>query len=691
MNGPSESPLPLHAAESTSAPPYPTVRFSSGAPKKLTEADWSALSNDLYLSLIASITARGALEVNLKEWSDAYDLIVAPKDFPFLDSSNVSLPYLPSQLESMVAYIAGTVLVPRMYLVTGNTPQAAAVAYQIEKFYNADLQRLRPDGTSYFSRHLDWLHLSMRDGTAVMEVLWNRKRRRSRAVSYVPKTHPKTGIMQTGPDGEPLWEERTQDLDLIVKDYADLTPILLKEFILIPDEALSIEEAVGCGRVEWLYEDRLDRMVRSGLLDAGEVERALHYAENGTSDVAPNIQGYYDVDVSRQLGIGQAQGTLASKFFKNRGPLKVWRIHSRQFDMNGDGLPEENVFWVHELSERMLGWMPYDYATGQRPFFAFSPFPRPDRFYGFSLCERLAGVQAEMNSLHNARNDQIALRLSPPLGVKSGSELLNRRGQWRPGNMIELESMSEFDPSLKILQQQDVPVSSWQEESLLKQYGTEYTGLAGGAPAGRRTATEARSATASAGTRLNLIAMRFRVSCAQVINFVHALNKQYLQGPPTTQDAQGAPLSVPLAVFAQDVTIGIAGATDPIDSTTRRNENMTLFELLARVPLVAQNPMRMWYALRALLESFGRPDVYQLIGTEQEVQQEIAAQKAQAQAQQQQAQQMAAQHEQTQQAQAQAANTDAQAKAIQAQKQMQRVQPQMPLQPAQMPMPQNGP
>lgn len=636
--GPTPSEIPVHTGTSTLAPPYPTMRFSTDAPSKISEADWSALSNDLASAVNASITARGPLEQNLKEWSDAYDMITPDQEnWPFEDASNIQLPYMPAQLESLVAYIAGTVLVPRLYIVTGNTPQAAGVSYRVEKFYNAELTRLRSDGSSYFSRHVDWLHMSLRDGTCVLEVLWNRRRQRKRSVMYVPKRDPQTGIVQMAPDGQPLWEEQVNEVDVFVKDYAELTPVPLKEFILIPDEARSIEDAVGVGRVEWLYEDQLDRMVRAGLLDSDEVERALVYVQSGGSDVAADRQGTYDKSASEQIGIGQGQGSIVSRFFVNRGPLKVWRIHSRQFDMNGDGVPEENIFWLHEQSGRMLGWMPYDYASGQRPFFAFSPFPRPDRFYGFSLPERLAGVSSEMDLNHNARNNQIAFRLQPPMGVQSGSELLNKKGQWRPGAMIEMESLEESNPSMRILTQPDVPLSSWQEEALLKSYGNDYTGLSqpamGTQSNGKRSATELRQQNAGQGTRINLICTRFRIAAGQVINFVHQLNKQYLQSDPeTVADQQYFKLG--LDELAQDFTIGIAGATDPIDSVTRRNENMTLFELLMKVPFVAQNPMRVWYALRSLLESFGRADIYQLIGTEQDAQMMVQQMQAAAQAQQ---------------------------------------------------------
>lgn len=649
--GPPPDQIPLHTGTSTPQPDAPYVRFDTGAPKRVSEQRWTEVSNDLYQSIDATLSARQPLMDNLREWSDRYDMIVEEKDFPFEDSSNVSLPYMPAQLESLVAYTAGAVIVPRMFIVQGNTPVAIPNAAMVEKFYNTELLRLRSDGSSYFSRLIDWLHMSYRDGTAVMEVLWNRQRRRKLSTSYVPKIDDLTG-MPMMENGMPVWEERTEEVDVYVKDYAEWTPIPLKEFVLIPDEARSIEDAAAVARVEWLYEDQLDRMVRAGVLDSDECEMALRYAMMGTNDIASDRTGVYDKNASRQIAIGIGQGAMASPTFKNRGPIKVWRIHSRQHDMNGDGLVEENIFWLHELSQRMLGWMPYDYATGQRPFFSFSPFPRPDRFYGFSLPERLSGVQEAMDFQVNSRDDQIALRMKPPMFVKEGAEVLLKDGVWYPGAMIEVESNNDADPTIKIPTQPDIPISSWQQEALFKSYGNDYTGLSqpamGTQGQGKRSATELKQQNMGQGTRLNLVNMRYRVSCQQVINFTHTLNKQYMKTSPQTVDNMQI-FTVPLDVMAQDYTIGIAGMTDPLDSTTRKTEMMTLFELMMKVPLIAQNPLRTWYWMRSVLEAFGRADVYQLIGTEQDAQQAAQMMQAQQQLQlQMQAQQHAAQQTQNQ-------------------------------------------
>ena len=54
-------PLPLHAETATLQPRDPRVAFDSQAVRKLNDHEWTSLSNDLYQSVLTSLTARGAL------------------------------------------------------------------------------------------------------------------------------------------------------------------------------------------------------------------------------------------------------------------------------------------------------------------------------------------------------------------------------------------------------------------------------------------------------------------------------------------------------------------------------------------------------------------------------------------------------------------------------------------------------
>jgi len=229
------------------------------------------------------------------------------------------------------------------------------------------------------------------------------------------------------------------------------------------------------------------------------------------------------------------------------------------------------------------------------------------------------------------------------MAVASGSEILQKGTGylsdigWGPGKMIETDFLPNGDPSFKMMTMPDIPLASWQEESLLKSYGNEYTGLnmpaIGGASSGKRSATELRQQNSAAGTRLALINTRFRVACTQVINFQHALNKQYLQKPPTTM-VNNEVFTLPLEVLDQDYTIGVAGSSDPIDSITRKNDLLSLVDvLMTKFPEDFQDPVKRFYLKRRILEAWGfGNDIPQIIGTEQDAMQAKQAMQQQQQA-----------------------------------------------------------
>ena len=632
----------MGASTYTMQPEFANISFDSGGDEvKLSANDWTQLSNDLYQGINAAIAARGTFEQNLKEWQDAYDLILGENDNPQFDGSNIRLPYTATQVESLKAYIAGTVLVPRMYVVTGRTQAASEAAFQVERFYNSELTKMRPDGSSYFEKYANMIHLGVRDGTVITEVLWNRSRKRVFAESEEPILD-KNGQPKLDEKGYPIFKKVRTPVDVYDKDYAECTNVPIKDFLLIPAESPSIEDAAACARAEWLYEDQLKKMVLAGILDEDEVEAALTYVESGTTEVPSDRQGYYDKDVSQQVDPSLGQGTVSSKFFAKRGPIKVWRIHSNQYDMDGSGDPEENIFWLHEQSQRMLGWMPYDYPIERRPFFKYCPLPRPDEFYGYSLIERLAKVQSEMDLQHNTRINLQLRNLNSPVAIEYGSKIDLSKGIWYQNAVHEVEFTPNGQPKLQVIPTPDVPISGFQEEALLQHYGDNYSSLnapaVGGQSSGARSATELRQQHQASGTRLALICNQLRITLAQIINFIHILNKTYLTDDPKSvqHTPDGAEVfTLPLEVLMQDYEIGIAGATDPLDSITRRNETISFVQQAMMFPFVQQDAGRQWYLARMLSEAWGRSDTIQIFGTKeqavqaQQQQQQMAAKQAQ--------------------------------------------------------------
>jgi hypothetical protein len=481
------------------------------------------------------------------------------------------------------------------------------------------------------------MHLALLDATGYVEAMWQRTTVTRKFTQQVPRVS-EDGVPVIDPDtGKPV-TDAVESLQKITK-YDDVRWVRrqLKDVGMIPAYAPSPQEAAAVWIVEWLYEsDLMALMADSTEREVGQwwadmVENALSYVDSGTSDdVASDRQGFYDKTLGGQLEVGNAQGSHTSRFFKQRGPIKVFRIHSDEYDLDGDGVCEENIFYYHDRTQMMLGWMPYEYLTDERPIFDFSASPRPMEAIGYSMPMRLGVLSAEISKMYNDRNNAVDIKTSPPRIRRAGTKMDTNHNQYGP----DVEWEGEPD-SITFLQTPDIPVASFQQESLTKQYVTELTGqnqpAMGAQSSGRRTATENRIQAASTGTRNDLIVMRFRVAVRALINFTHRLKLQYMSDEEQNMSDAGGAFTISKEVLSQDYRIDVSGASDPLDAATRLSQDMGIYELLAQDPDVQSDPVKRYYLKRKLLEDAGTQNIEQIIGTAEEAMQLKAAMQQQAQ------------------------------------------------------------
>ena len=579
-----------------------------------------------------AIAARDELELNLDYWDAMYEMRVAEKDWPWVDCSNFVVPFVPAQLDSLAARLTGVVFQPRFFVVNGNTPEAIASQHIVERYYNAELAR-----HGWTEEFYQWLHLALRDGTAVMEILWNREKK-SMPVEYEEDV--------LDPLGQPTGEKNTVKtmLDMTVHDDVELTPVELRDFLILPAWQTDIQKrGAGVARVKLMSEDELMGMCKTpdnpnGVLWKEAVEAELETMNSGESDLTQSLQSIADYLINDQIDITEDASNEIPEYPRQRGPMRVWRIHTDALDMDGDGIYEENVFWVREQSRRCLGYTPYQYMHGKRPFVALAPIPRPGRFYGKSVCELLRTVQEELNAQHNQRNDQITLRLSPPFYRVRTADVRDQDHRTGP----DAEWIVDTPKDVGILELPDVPLSSWQEESLLANYGTMVIGqsnpMMGTQSGSRRTAKEVTQTAASSNVRLDLMAARIREAAKAVFWQIHYLKLQY--GPDEqeiTAQVNGAPqrLKISKKILALDYDLGITGMGGPLDKQGRQQEMMLVYSMLTQNPIVAKNPMHLYAVTRMVLEAIGVPDIQTLIGTPEELQQMVQQEQQQMQAQQQ--------------------------------------------------------
>jgi len=606
---------------------------------------WTKMGVALYNGLTNSLSDRSDFDQLLDYYNDLYEMNITPVNQPWPNAPSICVPLVATQVEAVVSRMMSAVFVPRLFIVNGNTKEAAQKQHETERFYNAEFRKrgmLQKFGTS--------LHLTARDGTVIMENVWKKKVTKRKVLVYVNKLDENQAPIPDGKGGFEK-EKSVEEMEITEIDAFDPVPVELRDFVIGPAWATSIESAQFVGRKLMLTQNDLQEMVNAEDLSQEWVEKAWKYLTWGDNELGSDPQGTATYELGGTINIGDAGTTNPAAGDEGdegdegkgellRGPLRVWRIHSNQYDMDGDGLAEENVFWIHDQSQFLLGWAPYEYWHGRRPFSALCLMPRPNRFYGFGVPERLRSLQEEINAQHNQRLAYMDLILDPPRYMVSGTTFEDQDKRWGKHTLVTVAAKDDYG----IVTLPTVPVDSWQEETTISVMAGQLTGTIGpGLPASgsqKMSQKQQQAFMASANIRQDLMALQVRAWIEDILYQWHHLNLQY--GPDdfvtSLQNNQGEPekLIVPKQDLAQDYDLGVAGMAGPLDRDNRRADTLTLYSLLMQNPLVQGNLSRVWSTTMMVLEEFNRPDVPAIIGTMQD-----ALQQAQMQAQAQQKQQKA--------------------------------------------------
>ena len=620
----------------------PSTSIEPASPE-VAKKDRSDLGRAVYTRIDQALGDRSQLDVNLDYYNDLYEMKVGSKDWPWPNSANVFIPLIPTQLDTLAARLTATVFPPRLFLVNGNTDEAAKYQHEVERFYNAELAHY-----NWTERFYQWMHLSLRDGTSIMKVVWKKAKRSRKVVRATPVMDSETGVVVPDPKkpDQPMMTTSVEEIEETYFDDVDLVPVELRDFLILPSYQTSIEEASGVAHKLYLDEYQLKAMSRGedAVLWPDAVKDVLQLIEQGGDMIPNDRQGVSTYEANNQISVSGEDGTNIGSIHQKRGPFIVWEVYTDAYDLNGDGVPEENVLWVEDQTQTLLGADTYKYWLGVRPFVDLSPMPRLRRFYGFSVVERLRSLQEEINAIHNQRLDAIDLALGAPMARTEGATVKDQNKKWGPNAEWIVSSKDD----VSFIQRPPIPLESQNEENQLNTYAQGLTGLSapmtGGTNSGRRTAKEVQQASASAGVRLDLMAARIREGMKRIFWMVHHLKLQFgpddMETSVSTQGGKPEKLSLPKAKLAQDYDLSIAGMGGPIDKQGRQQSMLFLYSLLMKNPLVAQDKLKVYRATRMLLEEYDRVDIPTLLGTEEQLMQQMQAEQAAQQA----AQQAAAQH-----------------------------------------------
>lgn len=610
----------------TRAPKTQVVRGAEEL--SLSSDEWSTVAADAWQSIISAIGTRAALEENLRtayclyERDNRDDQI---QDDPYVDSSDLTIPLVFTKLRNQKIEVGALTFVPDFYLFSGLNEQAAAIASDLQTRWNYDFRRLRGPYMSWYKAHDRWLHMSLRDGLSFMECSWVKDTRLQRFLvnspdldaGGMPQLDEQSGELKTKPE--------YVTLETVVYDDVVLRPCLLKDVLLLPNEADSVETAAGVAIYHLYYESDLRAMIEDGILNEDWVNQALEYDPRGYSDIASRFQGVYNWTAGGQIsvGVGQGQG-IAAKEFVNRGPLGVWVVYTRQYDFDKDGIEEPNILFIHEVSGFMIGCTADRDLAPMRLIVAFAPYPRPDSPYGFMVPELIGPFQAEATLLWNQRNDAVSTRLEVPLLCDTNTEIKDSGMSWGNGRVWWVKGNAQQGSLRDILyypQLADVPLASYEQE---QQIYTQADAILGGAQSQRRqssrtSATEIKDSRASSDLGANDIAMELRFASHQVLEAIWSLKLQYAFNPDGTERTP-TPGLFPMTreMLQLPFKRQVAGEDDPVDKQASLEEFLGFYKFALESPFVQGDLMHRYNLDRQLAGKFGVIALDGIFGTPQE-------------------------------------------------------------------------
>lgn len=620
--------MPKPKLEATSTPFPKGVPLSKPIPK-LDEATRTQLGQACGILIDQNLGNRGGLDNNL----DIFNAILEMRSHggvkPWEGASDIVTPTVFSAYNEYCSRVIGSTLVPRPYTLRGDDPISSQYAHLCEQFYNAEW-----DENDCFDPYESAIRLGARDGTVIMEVLYELSTHEERYETDEP-VFDAMGKPVMDASGKQKIAKRQYTAKFVDYDAPREEEVDLKSFIILPNFDQTINSADGVARKLWMNEHDLDKKMNSGVFyDDGVVEQALDFVSTGQGERSTDPQGTSQLSANNQISIADYSVAPPDGMKMARGKLEVYRLHTNLFDLDGDGVPEENIIWIHYHSKLVLGIAPFDYPGG-RPFFDLSMIPRTDVIYGFSVCEIGRSTQEEVDSQVNARLNMLDLAVKPPRYKTAGAKFKDEDKRWEPDTEIEVvrgkDDFGFVDPP-------HIPQESMQEEDKLtarldRAIGSPQAGASSPPPGGsqQRSGRAAQFDAQLRSLNSNLVNTRVRRWMLRIFRYKHGLYMRYgkdeLETVEKTQNG-AQKLIVPKKILALDYTLGIAGLGGALDKEERRTEIGMIVQLLTGTPLqilFQGKHTRLWNLARVALETYDIPDVTSLIGTLDEAKADEAA------------------------------------------------------------------
>ncbi len=580
------------------------------------------------------------LKAKLQRANNLMEGIKEPKNFPWKDCSNLHIPLPEIHMAILHSVSSDTMLQmePIWYVKQIQDGVPEDVDTDIEKFLHAKA-KVETKVDQVLS---DIFWNTYRDGTGIGCLDWVEdygKRFDSKTYSSIEDFQREFPSSQDAGVDEATYRSIMAELltektvsflveeELVLFRGPKLRIVELKDYMMIPVTSPDPEYAMFVGDVFTERDDYFNRMAKNdGWFKADAVKKVV--AQNGLSAAPDQITQSQD----QIEGIGRARNTPADEKMCFQGILK--------YDLDNDGLEEKFLVVFHPQSKTLLRMERFPYWHNRSTYIPWRFKKRPKRFLGQSIPEQLEDISNEVDTQHNQRVDSRTITLVPSfLKVDTSDWDPTRKDQrFYPGVTFKVSNFNQvkqFD-----IKQTDMG-QSMQEESNLFQVADQRTG-ATQLRSGTQTKQDPRSPAKKTAMLLQQSNQRIDDHMRELRYGTEELGYQYLElfyqfspetiaypkfNPDTQQYVQG---QVARAKLRSPNLILQVARTSVMDNPAQVVQRLlTVYQVVMKEPLVAQNILRRREVLYRLLTALRERDIDKIIPKVPQLLQEIHQQSGQ--------------------------------------------------------------
>lgn len=370
--------------------------------------------------------------------------------------------YIPTEkVDAMRARIVKTVFTEPVWVVEGwgRDAQRAPIVEEFHQ-WKTEEERLQTILGKAF-------HLALVEGTGVLECYERTERRLVRKQeTVVPQASPDGGLVfdvkgqpepARQPDGQllPATDEQQPQMDLVTEQTVmrrgpGYRVLSLRDFLFLPGHAADVDGL-------WGYAKRFYR-------------RVPELQQREKDGVYRHVEALDDADERTQT---ESQRAAGQDVAVQRGPTAEKELWEVLFLSDLDGKGERWYVATLSVSRRVLLRLQHD-DLGRPRFFAFTPFPRADSVYGYSLVgHKLITTSEEHTALRNMVADRSALATNAPIKRVQGALWNPDTQPWGPRAVIDVRDVREIEP----MQVPDVPPSAIERERAIITAAERVSGL----------------------------------------------------------------------------------------------------------------------------------------------------------------------------------------------------------------------